>query len=52
LSGSWPASSETSTPTFASAKAGIYFETGSSRDSLPSSISIIAATDVMAFDIE
>ena len=41
-----------STPTFASAKAGMYFETGSSSDSLPSSTSIIAATDVTGFDIE
>ena len=30
----------------------MYFDTGSSRASLPSSTSIIAATEVMAFDIE
>jgi hypothetical protein len=41
-----------STPTFTSAKAGMYFETGSSSLSLPSSTSIIAATLVMGFDIE
>jgi hypothetical protein len=41
-----------STPTFTSAKAGMYFETGSSSLSLPSSTSIIAATEVIGFDIE
>ena len=30
----------------------MYFETGSSSASLPSSTSIIAATDVIGFDIE
>ena len=30
----------------------MYFDTGSSRASLPSSTSIIAATEVTAFDIE
>jgi hypothetical protein len=30
----------------------MYFDTGSSSPSLPSSTSSIAATDVMAFDIE
>ncbi len=52
LSGYWPASSERSTPTFVSANAGMYFETGSSSDSLPSSTSIMIATDVTALDIE
>ena len=52
LSGYCPASSEISTPTFAFAKERMYFDTGSSRDSLPSSTSIIAATEVTAFDIE
>ena len=33
-------------------KGGMYFDTGSSRASLPSSTSIIAATEVTAFDIE
>ena len=47
-----PSSSGFSTPTFTSAKAGMYFETGSSSASLPSSTSIIAATDVIGFDIE
>ena len=41
-----------STPTFTSAKAGMYFERGSSSLSLPSSTSIIAATEVTGFDIE
>jgi len=41
-----------STPTFISAKAGMYFATGSSSASLPSSTSIIAITDVIGFDIE
>ena len=41
-----------STPTFTSAKAGMYFATGSSSESLPSSTSIIAATEVIGFDIE
>ncbi len=45
-------SSGFSTPTFASANAGIYFETGSSSLSLPSSTSIIAVTLVIGFDIE
>jgi hypothetical protein len=40
------------TPTLSVAKAGMYFETGSSSLSLPSSTSIIAATDVIGFDIE
>ena len=47
-----PSSPRFSTPTFVSAKAGMYFETGSSSDSLPSSTSIIAATEVIGFDIE
>ncbi len=41
-----------STPTFTSAKAGMNFATGSARESLPSSTNIIAATDVIGFDIE
>ena len=47
-----PLSSRFSTPTFTSAKAGMYFDTGSSSLSLPSSTSIIAATEVIGFDIE
>ena len=47
-----PLSSTFSTPTFTLAKAGMYFATGSSSASLPSSTSIIAATDVIGFDIE
>ena len=47
-----PSSPRFSTPTFVSAKAGMYFETGSSSFSLPSSTSIIAATEVIGFDIE
>ncbi len=47
-----PLSSGLSTPTITSAKAGIYFETGSPSESLPSSTSIMAATDVTGFDIE
>src|SRR5437879_5737626 len=39
-----PFSSRFSTPTFRFANAGMYFETGSSRESLPSSTSIMAAT--------
>ena len=41
-----------STPTLTSAKAGMYFESGSDSDSLPSSTSVIAATAVIGFDIE
>ena len=41
-----------STPTFTSAKAGMYLATGSSSASLPSSTSIIAATEAIGFDIE
>ncbi len=47
-----PLSQHFSTPTFMSAKAGMYFDTASSSLSLPSSTSIIAATDVIGFDIE
>jgi hypothetical protein len=48
----FPFSSRFSTPTFTPVKAGMYFETGSSSLSLPSSTSIIAATLVIGFDIE
>jgi hypothetical protein len=37
-----PSASVFSSPTFMSAKEGMYFETGSSSDSLPASISIVA----------
>ena len=38
--------------TFVSANSGRYFDTGASRSSFPSSTSVNAAADVMAFDIE
>jgi hypothetical protein len=47
-----PSSALFSTPTFMLAKAGMYLATGSSSESLPSSTSIIAMTDVTGFDIE
>ena len=47
-----PSSPGFSTPTLVSANAGMYFERGSSSLSLPSSTSIIAATEVIGFDIE
>ena len=40
------------TPTFTSANAGMNLETGSASESLPASISIIAATLVIGFVIE
>ncbi len=40
------------TETFVSAKAGIYFDTGSASESLPSSISISAATATIGLVIE
>ncbi len=48
----FPSSLRFSATTFTSEKAGIYFARGSARINLPSSTSIIAATDVTGFDIE
>ncbi|MET4517951.1 hypothetical protein ABIB81_007302 [Bradyrhizobium sp. I1.7.5] len=47
-----PSSAFVSTPTFIAPKAGMYFATGSSSESLPCSTSIIAMTVVTGFDIE
>ena len=47
-----PSASRFSTPTSTLAKAGMYFDSGSLSASLPSSTSIIAATDVIGFDME
>ncbi len=47
-----PSSPVFSTPTFDSAKLGMYFETGSSSESLPCCTSIIAVTEVIGLVIE
>ena len=47
-----PSSPFFSTPTLTFANDGMYFETGSSSCSLPSSTSIMAATVVIGFDME
>ncbi len=47
-----PSSPLVSTPTFISLKAGMYFEIGSSIESLPCSASIMTATEVIGLLIE
>ena len=47
-----PAAPVGSTLTFISLKAGMYFDTGSSSDSLPRSTSVIAATLTMGLVME
>ena len=47
-----PSAAAELTPTFTSANAGMNLDTGSASESLPASISIIAATLVIGFVIE